>query len=184
VYRPTIVLTCITAALITGCVSGQHIALGRQNPGRWHLYVPPGWHVLRFTYTRRHRRTAAIQLSTVRLPRPVILPQKGTIIEASGNLLPPDGAGLVITPDDNRGMTQQKAMVPPLPLPWPDTSRQNGWLLGSSPGPPAPIFEWLKFRVNHATYIASVTLGWKAGRYAAKALGRIIRSVTPGTATS
>src|SRR5215472_14544690 len=27
-----------------------------------------------------------------------------------------------------------------------------------------PVFEWLKFRVNWATYIAAVTIGWKASR--------------------
>lgn len=183
-YRRTITLTCIIAALITGCASGQANVQDHQNPGRWHLFVPPGWHVLRFTYARGHIRTAAIQLSTVRLPRPVILPQKGTTIEVSGEVLPPGGVALVITPDDNHGMSQEKAVVPPLPLPWPEASRQDGWLLGSSPGPPAPTFEWLKFRVNHATYIAAVTLGWKAGRDATNALGRIIRSVTPRTASS
>jgi hypothetical protein len=179
VYRLTIALLCMIAALVTGCTSAQHNTSDQRNPARWRLYVPRGWHVLRFSYTRGHVRSAAIQLSTVRLPRPTILPQKGTTVEVSGNVLPPGGVGLVITPDDNRAMTQENAVAAPLPLPWPDASGQNGWLLGSSPGPPAPIFEWLKFRVHHATYVAAVTLGWKAGRDVTNALGRIIRSINP-----
>ena len=186
--RLNIALVCMVAALATGCVSGQVSgqpnALDHQSVGRWPLYVPPGWHVLRFSYTRGAIRSTAIQLSSVRLPRPTILPQKRTTVEVSGDVLPPGGVGLVITPNDNRGITQEKALVPPLPLPWPDASRQNGWLLGSSPGPPAPIFEWLKFRIDRATYIAAVTLGWKAGRDATKALGRIIRSIKPRYPTS
>jgi hypothetical protein len=183
-YRLTLALMCMIAALVSGCASGQHDAQDLQNPARWPLYVPPGWHVLRFSYTRGHIRSAAIQLSTVRLPRPTILPQKGTTVEVSGEVLPPRGVGLVITPNDNGGMPQENAVVPPLPLPWPNASREDGWLLGSSPGPPAPIFEWLKFRVNHAAYIAAVTLGWKAARDATKALGRIIRSIKRGSASS
>lgn len=86
---------------------------------------------------------------------------------------------MVIAPDLNHAMTQEKAEVPPLPLPWPDASHQVGWLLGSLPGPPAPVFEWLKFRVNGTTYVAAVTIGWKASRETSKALGAIIRSIKP-----
>ncbi len=182
-YRVTIALTCMIAALVTGCTSGQHDAQD-QNAARWPLYVPPGWHVLRFSYTQGGVRSTGIQLSSVRLPPPTILPQKGTTVEVSGEVLPPRGIGLVITPDRNHAMTQEKAEVPPLPLPWPDASHQFGWLLGSSPGPPAPVFEWLKFRINDRTYVAAVTIGWKATRDAAKALIPVIRSIRPGTASS
>src|SRR5215472_9552307 len=117
-HRVTIALICVIAALVTGCTSGQ------QNPARWRLYVPPGWHVLRFSYTQGGVRSAGIQLSSVRLPRPTVLPQKGTTVEISGAVLAPRGVGLVITPDLDHALTQEKAELPPLPLPWPDGSHQ------------------------------------------------------------
>lgn len=183
-YRLSIALMGIIAALATGCMSGTHSAWDLQNPGRWPLYVPPGWHVLRFSYTQAGIRSAGVQLSSVRLPRPAILPQKGSTVEINDEGLAPRGVGLVITPDRNHAMTQEKAELPPLPMPWPDGSHQAGWLIGSSPGPPAPVSEWLKFRVNGMTYVAAVTIGWKASRDASKALGAIIRSITPAAAGS
>ena len=181
-YRLTIALTCMIAALVTACSSGQGDAQN-QNPARWPLYVPPGWHVLRFSYTQGGVRSTGIQLSSVRLPPPTALPQKGTTVEISGEVLPPRGVGLVITSDRNHALTREKAEVPPLPLPWPDASHQNGWLLGSSM-PPNPVVEWLKFRVNGATYVAVVTIGWKAARAPQKALAPIVRSIRSRAATS
>jgi hypothetical protein len=182
-YRVTIALMCLIAALATGCTSGQPDAQD-QNPARWPLYVPPGWHVLRFSYTQGGVRSTGIQLSNVRLPPPTVLPQKGTTVEISGEVLPPRGIGVVITPDRNHVMTQEKAEVPPLPMPWPDASHQFGWLLGSSPGSAAPVFEWLKFRANGTTYVAAVTIGWKASRRAQQALAAIVRSIRRRAASS
>ena len=173
-HRVTIALICVIAALVTGCTSGQ------QNPARWRLYVPPGWHVLRFSYTQGGVRSTGIQLSSVRLPPPMILPQTGSAVAISGEVLPPSGVGLVITPDRNHAMTQEKAEVPPLPLPWPDGSHQFGWALAGSPGRGSggdPVFEYLKFLVNGMTYVAAVTIGWKAPRDATKALVPVIRSI-------
>jgi hypothetical protein len=62
-------------------------------------------------------------------------------------------------------------------LPWPDGSHQFGWALASSPGRGAPVFEYLKFLVNGTTYVAAVTIGWKAPRDATKALVPVIRSI-------
>jgi len=173
--RVTIALMCVIAALVTGCTSGQ------QNPARWHLYVPPGWHVLRFSYTQGGVRSTGIQLSSVRLPPPVVLPQPGWTLAISGEVLPPSGVGLVITPDRNHAMSQEKAQVPPLPLPWPDGSHQVGWTLASSPAARgsggAPVFEYLKIRVNGMTYVAAITIGWKATRDATRALVPVIRSI-------
>ena len=174
-YRATIALMCVIAALITACASGQHDAQDNQSPARWPLHVPHGWHVVRFSYSRGGVHSTGVQLSNVRLPPPAILPGKGTTVEISGAVLPPAGVGLVITPNDNHGLPQEKATMPPLPLPWPDGSR--GWLLGSSPGR-GPVFEWLKFRVNGTTYVAVVTIGSKATRAAQHALVPIVRSIT------
>ena len=181
-HRLSLALMCMIAALAVGCTSGTQSAWDSQNPGRWPLQVPPGWNVLRFSYTQGGVRSAGIQLSSVRLPHPALLPGKGSTFEISGEDLPPSGVGVVITPDRDHALAQEKAAVPPLPLPWPDASRQFGWLLGSSPGsksgtPAPPVFEWLKFRIHGTTYVAAVTIGSKASREAAKALGKVIRSI-------
>jgi hypothetical protein len=162
--------------------SGPRDAWTYQSPARWPLHVPAGWHVLRFTYTQGGVRSTGIQLSSVSLPRPVILPRKGSTFEISGAVLPARDVGLVITRDFNHAMAQEKAEVPPLPLPWLDSApHQDAWLLGSSPSrdTPPPVFEWLKFRVNGATYVAAVTIGGKATRDATKALSSVIRSIKP-----
>jgi len=182
-YRQSIALMCMIAALATGCTSATHNTWDSQNPGRWPLYVPPGWHVLRFSYTQGGSQSGGIQLSSVSLPRPTILPEKGSTFVISGEVLPPGGVGVVITPDRDHALAQETAELPPLALPWPDGSHNVGWLLGSSPGG-APVFEWLKFRVNGTTYVAAVTIGWKASREASKALGAVIRSVTPQATTN
>jgi hypothetical protein len=181
--RVTIALLCMIVALVTGCAPGLHDAQGHRNPARWRLYVPPGWHLLRFSYTQGGVRSTGIQLSSVKLPPPVVLPQKGTTVGISGEVLPSRGVGLVITPDRNHAMTQENAVVPPLPLPWPDASHQDGWLLGSSPAF-APVDEWLKFRLNGATYIAAVTIGSKATRATQQALVPIVRSIGSRGASS
>jgi len=160
-----------------------HAAGFDQNPARWTLYVPRGWHVVRFRYSEDGVRSAGIQLSNVRLPAPALLPGTGTTVEVSGEVLPPRGVGLVITTNTNHSLAQAKAVVPPLPLPWPDASHSDGWLLGSSPNR-APVFEWLKFRVNGTTYVAAITIGWNASSAAQKALVPIVRSIKPGPASS
>jgi hypothetical protein len=175
-YRLGLALMCVVAALTVGCSSGTNNAWSVQNPGRWPLHVPAGWHVLRFSYTQGGVRSTGIQLSSVRLPRPVILSRPGTAVEVSGEVLAPGGVGLVITPDRSGELAQEKAGRPPLPLPWPDGSHQGGWLVGSALAE-APVFEWLKFRVGNTTYVAAVTIGSKASRETAQALGTVIRSI-------
>lgn len=181
-HRLSLALMCMIAALATGCTSGTHSAWASPDPGRWPLYVPSGWHVLRFSYTQGGVRSAGIQLSSVRLPHPTLLPEKGSTFEISGKGLPVRGLGVVITPDRDHALAQETAVVPPLPLPWPDASRQVGWLAASSLGsrsgaPGPPVFEWLKFRVRGMTYVAAVTIGSRASRDASKALGKVIRSI-------
>jgi len=182
-YRLTVALLCVIAALAAGCTSGKTNALGDQTFGRWTLSVPPGWHILRFSYTQGGVRAAGIQVSNVRLPRPSILHEPGSTFEISGLVLPPGGVGVVITPDRDDALPQAKAEPPPLPLPWPDGSHQVGWELASSLGGD-PVFEWLKFQINGTTYVAAATIGAKASREASKALGAVIRSITPKAASS
>lgn len=142
----------------------------------WTIYVPPGWHALRFSDSNGGVRSAGIQLSNVRLPAPALPPGTGLAIEVNGQVLPPRGVGLVIATDANHSLARYKVAVPPLPLPWPDGSR--GWILASAP-PRSPIYQWLRFRVHGAMFAASAVIGWKASRSAQKALGRIVRSIKP-----
>jgi WD40-like Beta Propeller Repeat len=143
-----------------------------QKPARWAIYVPPGWHVVRFSDAKGNVRSTGIQISNVRLPRPALLP--GLPIQVNAEVLPPGGVGLIIATDTDQRPPKGKVAVPPLPLPWPDGSR--GWALASSLGR-SPVFEMLWFRVGHTTYLATAKIGWKASGPAQRALGQIVRSI-------
>lgn len=142
---------------------------------RWAVYVPPGWHVVRFSDSRGAIRSAGIQLSNVRLPAPRLL--AGYPIQVSGEVLPPRGVSLIVATDTDRKLAHGQVAVLPLPLPWPDRS-DGGWLMASSLAH-GPVFETLWFRVSHATYVVDAKIGWKATGAAQKALGRIVRSIKP-----
>jgi hypothetical protein len=167
------------AALVAGCIPAGHGTQASQNPARWAIYVPPGWHTVRFSDSKNDVRSAGIQLSNVRLPAPA--PHAGNPVEINGEVLPPSGVGLVIATATGRTPAHVKVAAPPLPLPWPDGS--HGWLLGSSP-PHSPIYEWLWFRIGGVMHVAVVTIGWKASRAAQQALAPIVRSINPRPASS
>jgi hypothetical protein len=177
-YWRAIGLICVIAGLMAGCAPADPGAQASRNPARWAIFVPPGWHVVRFSDSRSGAGPAGIQLSSVRLPAPALLP--GTPVEVNGEVLPPRGVGLVIATATGRSPAHVKVVAPPLPLPWPDGS--HGWLLGSSPAR-SPVFEWLWFRIDGTMYAAAVTIGWKASRTAQKALGPIVRSIKPEPAS-
>ena len=165
-------VVCATGGCTTAMTGGQ--AQPRLDPARWPLYVPPGWHLVRFGEAKGLVRAAGIQLSNVRLPAPKLLP--GTPVEVNGQVLPAGGVGLVIATATERSFSHGMLVRPPLPLPWPDGS--HDWTLASSP-PGSPIYEWLWFREYGTTYIAAIAIGSKASRAAQKALGPIIGSIKP-----
>jgi hypothetical protein len=173
--RRAIALICVIAGLVTGCAAAGDGAQASRNPARWAIYVPPGWHVVRFSESKSGVRSAGVQLSNVRLRAPVLLP--GTPAEVNGEALPPRGVGVVISTATGRSPAHVTVAAPPLPLPWPD-GHAYGWLLGSSPAR-SPIGEWLWFRIGGTLYVAAVTIGWKASRAAQQALGPIVRSIKP-----
>lgn len=176
--RRTVALICVIAGLVAGCAAVGDRAQASGDPARWAIYVPPGWHVVRFSDSKGGVRSAGIQLSNVRLPAPVLLP--GTPAEVNGEALPPRGVGVVISTATGRSPAYVTVAVPPLPLPWPLPQRDGsrGWLLGSSPAR-SPIGQWLWFRIGGTLYVAAVTIGWKASRAAQQALGPIVRSIKP-----
>lgn len=154
-----------------------------QNSARWAIYVPKGWHVLRFSHPKSGVRSAGVQLSNVRLPPPAQLP--GEPAEANAEALPPRGVGLVIATAIGGSPAHVKVAAPPLPLPWPLPSPRGsqGWLIGSSPTR-GPVFEWLWFRIGGTMYVAALTIGWKVSRADQKALGLIVRSIKSKAARS
>jgi hypothetical protein len=156
-------------------VTASHAGQTYQDSAGWTIYIPPGWHAVRFSDSKGSARSAGIQLSNVRLPAPTLVP--GYAIQVNGEVLPPRGAGLIIATDTDRRLRHGKVAVPPLPLPWPDGSH-GGWLTGSAP-PRSPIFETLWFRVSRTTYIADAKIGWRASSAAQRALGQIVGSIKP-----
>lgn len=173
-YRRAIGLICVIAGLAAGCAPANHGAQASRDPARWAIYVPPGWHVVRFSDSNSSVRSAGVQLSNVRLPAPVL--QARTPAEVNGEALPPSGVGVVIS--IATGRSPISVVAPPLPLPWPDESHAGSqrWLLGSSPAG-FPIGEWLWFRIGGTIYVAAITIGPQASSAAQKVLGPIIRSI-------
>jgi hypothetical protein len=157
-------------------VTASHAGQTYRDSAGWTIYVPPGWHAVRFSDSKGSVRSAGIQLSNVPLPAPTLVPGTGTPILVNGRVLPPRGVGLIIATDTDRSLSHGKVAVPPLPAPWPDGSR--GWTIAPAP-PRGSIFEWRWFRANGTTYVATVTIGWKASGAAQKALAPIVRSIKP-----
>jgi hypothetical protein len=172
--RRPIGLIRVVAALVAGCTPAGAGQPASRDPARWAIFVPPGWHVLRFSDSKGGVRTAGIELSNVRLPAPVLVPR--TPAEVNGEALPPDGVGLVISTAIGLSPGRLRPVRPPLPLPWPDGS--HGWLLGSSTGG-SPVSEWLWFRIGRTRYVAAAAIGSEASKAATKALGPIVRSIKP-----
>ena len=180
-HRGAVGLMCVVAGLVTACASGGQGSQAYQDAARWVLFVPPGWHTVRFSDSKDGVGSAGIQLSNVPLPAPTLHP--GYAIQVNGEVLPPRGVGLIIATDTDRGLQHGKVAMTPLPLPWPDGHSNGDWALGSAP-PRSPVFETLWFRVHGRTYIAAITIGWKASRAAQTALGQIVRSIRPTAANS
>jgi hypothetical protein len=165
-------LICVITALVVGCTPAGHQAQVSRSHARWAIYVPPGWHALRFNASGDGARLAGIQVSNVRLPAPAS--RDGSPAEINAAALPPSGVGLVIATAVGRTPANVKVAARPLPLPWPDGSR--GWLLSSSPRS-SPVYEWLWFRIGGVMHVAVVTIGPKASRVAQQALAPIVRSI-------
>lgn len=178
-FVPVLAMAACGTSGASSTLSASTAGQTHRDSAGWTIYVPPGWHVVRFSGSKGHVRAAGIQLSNVRLPAPTLHP--GTPIEVNGQVLPPRGVGLVIATATERSPSHGKVAVPPLPAPWPDGS--HGWTIGSAPAN-SPIFEWLWFRADGRTYIAAVTIGWRASRAAQKALAPIVRSIKPTPANA
>jgi hypothetical protein len=175
---PVLAATACAGGVAGSAVTVSHASQDHPGIAGWRVYVPPGWHAVRFSDSTGGVRSAGIQISNVALPAPRLLP--GYPIQVNAAVLAPRGVGLIIATDSDRDLPRSTVVAPPLPLPWPDGSR--GWTVASMPAP-SPVFETLWFRVSHTMYIAAAKVGRKASKADQKALGQIVRSIRPSQAT-
>lgn len=151
---------------------GQQRHTYRDGAG-WTIRVPQGWHAVRFSDSKDGITSAGVQLSTVQLPPPALVP--GFPIQANGGVLPTRGVGVVIATDPDPNVPHGPVAVPPLPA----FDAPNGWKYWSagSASAGAPYIEILWFRVHRATFIATAKIGPKATNSDLKAVAAIIQSL-------
>jgi hypothetical protein len=135
----------------------------------WTIQVPPGWHTVHFRDSKDGITSAGVQLSNVQLPPPSLIP--GSPIQASSQVLPAQGAALIIATDTDTQLPHTATAAPPLPAP-------NGryWTTGSAPGG-GPYMQTLWFRAHGATFIASAKVGPRASSGDLKAIAAIVQSL-------
>jgi len=128
---------------------------------------------VRFSDSKDGITSAGVQLSTVQLPPPALVP--GFPIQANGGVLPTRGVGVVIATDPDPNVPHGPVAVPPLPA----FDAPNGWKYWSagSASAGAPYIEILWFRVHRATFIATAKIGPKATNSDLKAVAAIIQSL-------
>ena len=128
---------------------------------------------MRFSDSKDGITSAGVQLSTVQLPPPALVP--GFPIQANGGVLPTRGVGVVIATDPDPNVPHGPVAVPPLPA----FDAPNGWKYWSagSASAGAPYIEILWFRVHSATFIATAKIGPKATNSDLKAVAAIIQSL-------
>lgn len=148
-----------------------------QDSAGWTIEVPAGWHAVQFSDSKHGITSAGVQLSNVALPPPSLIP--GYPIQVNSRVLPEHGVCLIIATDNDPKLSQYHVTEPPLPLPWP--GRGTGWLIGSAPAardaPAPPVPEWLWFKANGTTFIASAKVGAKVTSADLKAFVGIVRSL-------
>ena len=128
---------------------------------------------MRFSDSKDGITSAGVQLSTVQLPPPALVP--GFPIQANGGVLPTRGVGVVSATDPDPNVPHGPVAVPPLPA----FDAPNGWKYWSagSASAGAPYIEILWFRVHRATFIATAKIGPKATNSDLKAVAAIIQSL-------
>jgi len=128
---------------------------------------------VRFSDSKDGITSAGVQLSTVQLPPPALVP--GFPIQANGGVLPTRGVGVVIATDPDPNVPHGPVAVPPLPA----FDAPNGWKYWSagSASAGAPYIEILWFRVHRATFIATAKIGPKATNSDLKAVAAINQSL-------
>lgn len=173
---PVIALAACGTTSGTGSAAGLH---GRtyQDSGGWAVTVPRGWHAVPFRASKGGVVSSGVQLSSVRLPPPGILP--GFPVQANDRVMPYDGIALIIASDKDSRLSHNPDVG--LPLPSPNGPREK-WAVGSGGAARGarvslPYIEVLWFRVGDAYFIACAKIGSIASGAALKALDQAVRSI-------
>ncbi len=135
----------------------------------WLVSVPHGWHMVRFSQSRRGVASAGVQISNVRLPPPRLV--RGYPIQVNDRVLPARGVALIVATDTERF---SQGMAARLPLP-----SLAKWLHGSALGG-EPYMEIQRFRANGRRFIADAKVGAKASRTDTATLAWIVHSLRMG----
>jgi hypothetical protein len=173
---PVIVLAACSTTSGAASVAGLH---GRtyQDSGGWVVTVPQGWHAVPFRVSKGGAVSSGVQLSSIRLPSPGILP--GFPIQANDRVVPDDGIVLIIASDQDRRLSHSPDASLPLPSP---NGQSEKWAMGSAGAARGaqvslPSLEVLWFRVGSAYFIASAKIGSIATGAAFKALDQAVHSI-------
>ena len=171
-------LTGLIPVLAAAACGSTSPAVGQQehtyrDGAAWTIQIPPGWHAVRFSDSKDGITSAGVQLSNVQLPPPALAP--GFPIQASGDLLPARGVGLVIATDPDPKVAHGPVTVPPLPA----FDAPDGWKYWNAGSSSAgvPYIEILWFRARGATFIATAKIGPKTANSDLKAVAAIIQSL-------
>ena len=133
----------------------------------WSVAAPHGWHIVRFSESKRGVVSTGVQISSVRLSAPTLV--VGYPIQVQDRVLPARGVGLIIARDTEAGLSHGTVAVPPLPSP-------TRWLKGSRLAG-LPYMETRWFRANGRLFIANAEVGAKASGADLTALAWVIKSV-------
>ena len=166
---------CGSAGIVTASQQGR---IYRDAAG-WSIEVPPGWHAGPFRESQDGITSAGVQLSDVKLPRPVLRP--GFPIQTTA-VLPARGVALIIATDTDPRVHHYGRLAV-LPLRGPDAPGGWKYWLGNSCSPPrggtgCVDMEILWFRWHGTAFIVNAKIGPKAYHNGHTAVDAIIPSLS------
>jgi hypothetical protein len=166
----------LLALAVTACSSGSGAIFTVSHQGQtyrtstgWTIVVPRSWRVVHFSDAKDGYTVAGIQLSSIKLPRPVLIaacPQ-----QTNGLTFPVRAISLVIAADTNPDLHLGAVAVTPLPYP-------EDWVVPSTL-PNRPYVERLWFSARGSTLLACAEIGPQATNSALDALGATLHSLRP-----
>jgi hypothetical protein len=173
---PVIAAAACSSSSSTGSGVGLTGQTYRDSAG-WSVTVPRGWHAVPFSDSKNGIVSSGVQLSSVPLPPPALVP--GFPIQVNDRVLPDRGIGLIIATDNDPRLSHGTVTALPLPPPGRGTDR---WLVGSSlmrrgARVGSPCIEVLWFRVGGTDFIASAKIGGAADGPQFKAFTQAIGSL-------
>jgi hypothetical protein len=179
---PWLILLIALAACGSSGGTGSEVRLAghlyRAGAG-WTIAIPHGWHAVPFSDSKDGITSSGVELSTVRIPPPALVP--GFPIQVSNGVLPDRGIGLIIATDKDPRLAHGTVAALPLPPPNPGV---NGWSAGSTSAlyharESPPAIETMWFRIGGTVLIATVKIAYQANSTELKALAQAISSLRP-----